>query len=804
VRFWGLNTRYHKYHKVAPPKTYRHPNHIATNAMNIAICTVFAAAVFAVAGSIFFVSSVPLFSQTSDSLRRAWAAAPNDTAKVLLLSAAADKLARSEPHEGLELAEQAFALAQRLDFMRGKAQAAYSVANAHYRLGNYAPALEYCLLARRHYETLQDKGNVAKALNRLGTIYKNQQNYAQGLEALNESFALYAAASDSAGMAAPLNNIGEIYREMGDYERAATYFARTFALDSALGDTLAMAQDAANIGETRRRRKLYDEARAAFRQALAFGGDALTRSETLAGLARLYLDENDARNALRTARQAFVIDSVAEFKPRLRESLEILAKAYAAEERFAEAYAYQRRATAVSEELFNEDNRKKMLAIESIAERRRQEMQQAAAEKEAEKAATNRTAIIAVGGVACLVFVFVVRARQTKKRMSEQATATQKIAEEKASVERKVQEAREELRHEQAIAERIQADNLRAAEMQRAYLEESTRQILEAMQRFAFGDLTVRVEPNGREDDINKIFIGFNRSILSVRDLVRQVIHNVEQTTAIALHISSASGEMAATSQQQSAQVTQIASSMDGMARRVHENARQIAEINAITRRNGANASDGASVVDSAITKMQEIARVVGGASAALEKLGNSSAEIGAIIEVIEEIADQTNLLALNAAIEAARAGEHGRGFAVVADEVRKLAERTAQATKQISRTIMQIQRDTGSAVKEMQRGNAETEAGLLLARKAGESLAGIVRGSEEVDAMIAVSSVSLQEQSAGAEQIAKSVEQMSASLMETTSSLNEIARATESLRALTEDLQNLVGSFEVGVEENV
>jgi methyl-accepting chemotaxis protein len=98
----------------------------------------------------------------------------------------------------------------------------------------------------------------------------------------------------------------------------------------------------------------------------------------------------------------------------------------------------------------------------------------------------------------------------------------------------------------------------------------------------------------------------------------------------------------------------------------------------------------------------------------------------------------------------------------------------------------------------------AETEAGLLLARKAGESLAGIVRGSEEVDAMIAVSSVSLQEQSAGAEQIAKSVEQMSASLIETRSSLNEIARATESLRALTEDLQNLVGSFEVGVEENL
>jgi methyl-accepting chemotaxis protein len=201
--------------------------------------------------------------------------------------------------------------------------------------------------------------------------------------------------------------------------------------------------------------------------------------------------------------------------------------------------------------------------------------------------------------------------------------------------------------------------------------------------------------------------------------------------------------------------------------------------------------------VGQTVQKIREAAEVVGQSAETVERLGASSERIGAIVGTIEDIADQTNLLALNAAIEAARAGEQGRGFAVVADEVRKLAERTTRATEEISGMIRQVQAETASAVGAMRAGRAEVEEGIALADRAGDSLRTIVTGSDQTQAMISQIAAAAEEQSVTSEQMARSVEMISTVSAGSADGLTQIAEATGSLSQLTEELRTLVGRFQ-------
>jgi len=200
---------------------------------------------------------------------------------------------------------------------------------------------------------------------------------------------------------------------------------------------------------------------------------------------------------------------------------------------------------------------------------------------------------------------------------------------------------------------------------------------------------------------------------------------------------------------------------------------------------------------------MKSIAEVVRKSSNTVQELGKSSNQIGEIISVIDDIADQTNLLALNAAIEAARAGEQGRGFAVVADEVRKLAERTTKATKEIASMIKKIQVDTQGAVKAMEEGTQKVDEGISHADKAGVSLREIVQLSQEVTTMISQIVAASSQQASASEQISHNIEIINTTTEQTAQGIQQIAKAAEELNKFTDRLYQLLEKFKLSMDDN-
>ena len=255
---------------------------------------------------------------------------------------------------------------------------------------------------------------------------------------------------------------------------------------------------------------------------------------------------------------------------------------------------------------------------------------------------------------------------------------------------------------------------------------------------------------------------------------------------------------MAAGAQEQSSQATEVAGAVEQMTKTIYETTKNTVQATEASKNAGVIAKDGGRVVEETIVGMNRIAEVVRKSADTVQELGKSSDQIGEIVQVIDDIADQTNLLALNAAIEAARAGEQGRGFAVVADEVRKLAERTSKATKEIATMIKQIQKDTYDAVDSMQEGTRQVEDGKLLAEKAGASLEEIIVGAERVVDIVTQVAAASEEQSSAAEQISKNIESISTVTNESASGIQQIAHASEDLNRLTLNLQELIAQFKL------
>ncbi len=333
------------------------------------------------------------------------------------------------------------------------------------------------------------------------------------------------------------------------------------------------------------------------------------------------------------------------------------------------------------------------------------------------------------------------------------------------------------------------------------YLNRSTKTILEAMSQFANGDLTVKVESERKGDDIAELFTGFNNSVSNIREAISEVTEAVSATASASTQISSSAEEMAAGAQEQSAQASEVASAVEQMTSTILQTTKHATTAAESSKRAGVLAKEGGEVVAQTVVGMNRIAEVVRNAAQTVQELGASSDQIGEIVQVIDDIADQTNLLALNAAIEAARAGEQGRGFAVVADEVRKLAERTTKATKEIGEMIKKIQGDTGGAVKSMNLGTEEVEKGKALADKAGVSLKEIIQGSVEVVDVVNQVAAASEEQSSASEQISRNIEAISSVTQESAAGVQQIARASEDLNRLTHNLQELIGRFRLDTQ---
>ena len=295
------------------------------------------------------------------------------------------------------------------------------------------------------------------------------------------------------------------------------------------------------------------------------------------------------------------------------------------------------------------------------------------------------------------------------------------------------------------------------------------RKVIASAEVLASGNLTERLD-DSRKDELGLLSKAFNQMTQSIATVIGDVQKASSEVASAAGEIAASAEEMAAGMQRQAEQTAEVSAAVSEMSASVQEVASRSAE--------------GRSVVEQTVNEMKTIATQTEATSAAVNSLGKKSEEIGRIVSVINDIADQTNLLALNAAIEAARAGEHGRGFAVVADEVRKLAERTTEATQEIASSIRQIQAETTEAVQKMQTGTERVGSGVKLAQNAGESLAQIVAATTE--------------QAGASEQIARNVERINAVTKESKDGAGQAAAAASQLSANAEQLQALIGRFKL------
>jgi len=326
---------------------------------------------------------------------------------------------------------------------------------------------------------------------------------------------------------------------------------------------------------------------------------------------------------------------------------------------------------------------------------------------------------------------------------------------------------------------------------------ESIRTINESAQKLAGGDLSTRINLKAR-DEMKQIADSFN-------DMANQFGQVVTKITSSSHQVASSSEELSAVTQQtsqsiyeQQSQTEQVAAAMNEMSATVQEVSRNITGTAQAAQAANTETANGRKVVEDAVQAVQQLAGRLESASDVIHQLEQDSENINTVLDVIKGVAEQTNLLALNAAIEAARAGEQGRGFAVVADEVRTLAGRTQQSTEEINQVIEKLQSGSQKAVEVMNRSRDEAQSVVEQALKAGTSLSVISTAVEQINDMSTQIASAAEQQNVTTEEINRNITSISEIANETSSGAQQTSSASEDLARLGTELQGLVVQFNV------